>query len=694
LSSLACAMEVSNAGKWKCNTCSLWWPESKDQCQACETWKPSLTEAEIQEKKEAPLKAFLGSSAGAAPKPTGFAGVSSSPSANATTFQFGATDAPFGGGSSGSASLFGNGGQSLFGGGGATGTAPFGGASAAGSTSFVFGAPSPSASSSAFSFGSGQTSSAPVFGMGVTQPSNGAATGAGFVPQTASGSGKPNRNAEPNSQRIKSLQTPQESSGVPTCDVFVFGMGDCDQLGMGEKVTERKKPSPLKVLSGSKITQVCVGAMHNLAITSEGAVFSWGNNDDGALGRPGVENALLPVTSLWGHRIIAGACGDCHSAAVDDRGGVWLWGSYKDSNGYIGFPDFASPGGSVPGDKCKTATQVPGISGAVALAAGDHHTAVLTRNGDLFTWGQNSFGQLGLGQRTGEPPVPKDDSPAEQEVVQKAVAALKGTKRKYLHPQKVTLPAGGGSVKTIGCGGDALFVCMANSGWETYSCGLNGDFQLGLGSQNEGEPTLKKVAALSGVEVTHIGGGQKFSVALDAHGSVWSWGMAPCTALNLPDPVERVKTPRKVPSEYFAELRIRGLKAGGSHVVAWASGGELFTWGFGESHQLGNCPRDVLKFTDEEKDANEGEDEATPYAVSSKALADRVVLGGDAGSNHSVVLAWDGGYASAPPRGTKRNTAFVEPPAKRQRYSAEVLEAARREFALRPRLPPELEALV
>lgn len=373
---------------------------------------------------------------------------------------------------------------------------------------------------------------------------------------------------------------------------------------------------------------------------------------------------------------------------------MWLWGSYKDSNGYIGFPDFSSPGNSVPGDKCKSATLVPGISGAVALVAGDHHTAVLTKEGDLFTWGQNSFGQLGLGQRTGEPPVPKDDSPAEQEVVQKAVASLKKAKRKYLHPQKVSLPEGGGSIKTIGCGGDALFVCLSNSGWETFACGLNGDFQLGLGSQNEGEPTLKKVTALSGVEVTHIGGGQKFSVALDAQGSVWSWGMAPCTALNLTDPVERVKTPRKVPSEYFAGLRIRGLKPGGSHVVAWASGGSLFTWGFGESHQLGNCPRDILKFTDEEKDANEGEDEATPYAVSSKALLDRVVLGGDAGSNHSVVLAWDGGYASPLPRGTKRHTAAAEPPAKRQRFSAEVLEVARREFALRPRLPPELEALV
>ena len=35
----------------------------------------------------------------------------------------------------------------------------------------------------------------------------------------------------------------------------------------------------------------------------------------------------------------------------------------------------------------------------IEIACGDHHTVALTRNGEVFTWGNNKFGQLGHGEK-------------------------------------------------------------------------------------------------------------------------------------------------------------------------------------------------------------------------------------------------------------------------------------------------------
>lgn len=72
--------------------------------------------------------------------------------------------------------------------------------------------------------------------------------------------------------------------GHDSGDVFVFGSGECDQLGMDE-VYEKKKPALLKDLQDKSMVQVACGGLHTLVLTRSGDVYSWGCNDDGALGR-------------------------------------------------------------------------------------------------------------------------------------------------------------------------------------------------------------------------------------------------------------------------------------------------------------------------------------------------------------------------------------------------------------------------
>merc|ERR1740120_489611 len=92
------------------------------------------------------------------------------------------------------------------------------------------------------------------------------------------------------------------------------------------------------------------------------------------------------------------------------------------------------------------------------------------------------------------------------------------------------------------------------------------------------------------------------------------------------------------------------MSSGGTHTMACAENGDVFTWGMGEVHQLGNVPRDVDDFKKEEKDCDEPPVEAAPYLVTSGKLKDKFVVDAAGGAQHTVMLVWNG----EPGRGRKR----------------------------------------
>ena len=63
-----------------------------------------------------------------------------------------------------------------------------------------------------------------------------------------------------------------------------LGTGDTGQLGLGEDITERTKPALVTGVEG-KVMAVAAGGMHTVCVTTDGKVWSFGCNDEGALGR-------------------------------------------------------------------------------------------------------------------------------------------------------------------------------------------------------------------------------------------------------------------------------------------------------------------------------------------------------------------------------------------------------------------------
>ncbi|XP_018880923.2 probable E3 ubiquitin-protein ligase HERC6 isoform X1 [Gorilla gorilla gorilla] len=174
--------------------------------------------------------------------------------------------------------------------------------------------------------------------------------------------------------------------------VFAWGAGSEGQLGIGEFKEISFTPKKITTLNGIKIIQVSCGHYHSLALSKDSQVFSWGKNSHGQLGL-GKEfpSQASPqrVRSLEGIPLAQVAAGGTHSFALSLCGTSFGWGS--NSAGQL-----ALSGRNVPAQSNKPLS-IGALKnlGVVYISCGDEHTAVLTQDGKVFTFGDNCSGQLG-----------------------------------------------------------------------------------------------------------------------------------------------------------------------------------------------------------------------------------------------------------------------------------------------------------
>ena len=446
--------------------------------------------------------------------------------------------------------------------------------------------------------------------------------------------------------------------------VYVVGNGDCGQLGLGagdDDVRDTLKPLLVASLDGKRVCQVACGGLHTLALTLDGTIWSWGCNDDEVLGRPGEESEpRLIGGALFGQTVTMVSAGDSHSAALTTDGAVYTWGTYKDANGYIGYLPSV--------DKAAEPRRVGGaLAGRIVscIASGSDHTAAVIQGGlETYLWGCGEKGQTGLPEGTKWPDdkvakraflepshvvtlrLPKPEGYTSLEVLSRTLnenftdwvgSVLEdnpnhnlsdGCEMYLSHRAALDADVNRGGViddrvrvRAIFCGAYHTFLLSETN--NVYALGLNNMGQLGLGSL-EPEFTSKPllVAALEGKRIVALDGGEHHSLAVSEKGEVFSFGRGDSSQLGLGDGSDQKLCPTKV--ENISDMGIMKLSAGSNQNVAISSSAELYTWGFGEMGQLAN---------------GKAADEHVPQLVTTRPVADMFVLDAASGGQHSVILA-------------------------------------------------------
>ena len=358
--------------------------------------------------------------------------------------------------------------------------------------------------------------------------------------------------------------------------VFTWGNNIEGRLGLG--FSGGQETSPTQVVGQGSIGTLggiiaaSSGDAHNLALTTDGQLHSWGDNtygklgDDTAVARSYPDFVHGPGNIGVLDYVAHASCWLNHNLAVRRNGELWSWG-YNDSGKL--------------GDGTETIRRTPvqvhglddgGYIGNIAHAdAGYRHSLAVGTDGTVWAWGYNVYGRLGDGTTTTR------DTPV-----------------------KVVDVGGSGVLSNVVevSAGYRHSLALLNDG-TVRAWGFNYRGRLGDGTSITRETPVQVVGENgNGVlsDIIEVHAGQTHSLALDAHGNVWTWGANLTGQLGINSTTKSL-TPVKVhgPNDVGTLSNIVAIAAGWDHNLALDSYGRLWAWGRNDKGQLGDGTTTVRK---------------------------------------------------------------------------------------------------
>ena len=292
----------------------------------------------------------------------------------------------------------------------------------------------------------------------------------------------------------------------------------------GDTVRSRPRYAPTKA--------ILAGSRNSAALASSGALYTWGWNSHDTLGHD-VNDEWIPRP-----RAVAAVQAASRRAASDD-------GARSQSSRSQSSADVPT------GDR----------SDAACASLGGWHACAADRDGRLFAWGGNEYGQAGV-----------DTGTAGQGVHVSLHLSI---------PELVSFPAPDGlasnrlRITQVACGGMCSFAVVERTG-EVYTWGQT------VGSEKAPVRSPVRVPGIRGVST--LAAGMFHALALQEDGRVLAWGNGDYGQLGLGRPGNE-DTPTEV--EALSRAGVRTVAAGGWHSAAVTAGGVCYVWGRGEYGRLG-----------------------------------------------------------------------------------------------------------
>lgn len=363
-------------------------------------------------------------------------------------------------------------------------------------------------------------------------------------------------------------------------DGTVWAWGRNAEYQLGDGMWAEQRLSPVQVFGLTNVTAIVAGYDFSMALKSDGSVWGWGKNWNAQLGDGTETNAATPVCALTLTDIVSLAAGYNTSVAVKRDGTVWISGGlnqYYSNYSHLqvlGLPRaikaavgmyhvlILNNDGTVCawgrniegqlGDKAPygrdvyNPLQIPGLTGVVAVAAGDYHSVALKSDGTACAWGAGWFGQLGDG------------------------ASVNRTR-------PAPIITRGQAVQSIVAGKYNSMILRQNGtfmGW-----GNNDSGQLGDGVVTNVCPPMQ---ALGMCDVATIATRQNHTLALKHDGTVWAWGDNSYGQLG-----DGGIGMRLLPIQTQGLSNVSGIATGYDQSLAVKKDGTVWAWGANWCGELG-----------------------------------------------------------------------------------------------------------
>lgn len=339
-------------------------------------------------------------------------------------------------------------------------------------------------------------------------------------------------------------------------EIFAWGLDNCGQLGLGTSIRDKKYSSPVFCSFNIMIREISCGEDHTGIISDTGHVYCMGNNLNGKLGigdkQKLYSSSPVLVETLAEFTCVKISCGWTHTAVVTKEAALFTWGCGEFGALGMGRVDDAW----IP---------VRVMEDVQDVSCGSRHTGVVAR-GKLYMCGAGEMGQLGTGKRQSENMLKLI---VNENVFQVSCGVFHSG---YLTSDGEVWVMGGNSYGQLGTGNKKSSVhpirvqirdgiklvcasstlCLTNDGLYIWGTSVLGEFLNPRKLKVSNSPIID--AALGG----------SFAVVMDSKGLIYSWGSNQNGELGHGD-FESKTTPTLIPG--LKNKKIKKIAAGGSFVV-------------------------------------------------------------------------------------------------------------------------------